>query len=157
MMSIRAYPFVETGPVGEGPQDASRKGADPDFVSEYRELRSYTETLFAEYEKLQTAYARLREYVTSVETDRDEMNGQVTDLTEKLSTLESQATAAARTVQSVQEHTASWMEENSSKLEGYELMKKLLRGLFENADAVFTDVITLDQREKMCDLLNRLP
>ena len=49
------------------------------------------------------------------------------------------------------------MEENSNRLEGYEIMKKLLHGLFENADTVFTDAITNKQREEMSMLLDPLP
>ncbi len=159
-MPIKPFPFIEADPAakaGETDHDPDHQGRALGLLSAYQELRSYTESLFEEYERLRDESTRLRDHVASVEAERDDMSRQVSDLTERLSSLESQAEMAAQTLQTVRDHTASWMEENSSRLEGYELMKKLLRGLFENADTVFTNVITAEQREKMCNLLERLP
>lgn len=159
-MPIKPFPFIEAdsaAKAGATDHDADPGGRAVDLLSTYQELRGYTESLFEEYERLCSESARLRDHVTSVEAERDDLSRQVSDLTERLSSLESQAEMAAQTLQTVRDHTASWMEENSSRLEGYELMKKLLRGLFENADTVFTSVITTEQREKMCNLLERLP
>lgn len=157
MTSIKAFPFDDRGTTAAALQDSDPRETVLEMENRYSELRGYTENLFQEYERLRSEQADLREYVTAVENQRDEMGGRVSDLVEKLTALESQANVTAQTVNSLRESTAGWMEENASKLEGYELMKKLLRGLFENADTVFTDVITPEQREKMCGLLNRLP
>jgi chromosome segregation ATPase len=122
-----------------------------------RDMEERFNTLSHDFNRLASTSTRLVEYTESLEAERDQLESQVAELMERLSPMESQAKVAAQAVQSVRDNATQWMEENSNRLDGYELMKKILRGLFENADAVFTDAITAEQRETMSMLLDHLP
>jgi predicted nuclease with TOPRIM domain len=127
-------------------------------VEQYaRNMEERFDTLSEDFNRLASTSTRLVEYTESLEAERDALKGQVTELMERLLAMEAQAKVAAQAVQSVRENATQWMEENSKRLEGYEPMKKILRGLFENADAVFTDAITDEQRETISVLLDHLP
>lgn len=127
-------------------------------VKQYaRNMEERFNTLSEDFNRLASTSTRLVEYTESLEAERDQLKSQVAELMERLSAMEAQAKVAAQAVQSVRENATQWMEENSKRLEGYELMKKILRGLFESADIVFTDAITDEQRETMSMLLDHLP
>jgi uncharacterized phage infection (PIP) family protein YhgE len=122
-----------------------------------RSMEERFNTLSDDFNSLASTSTRLLEYTESLEAERDQLKSQVAELMERLSAMESEAKVSVQAAQSVRENATKWMEENSRRLEGYEVMKKLLRGLFENADAVFTDAITNKQREKIVMLLDQLP
>lgn len=127
-------------------------------VEQYaRDMEERFNTLSDDFNRLASTSSRLVEYTESLEAERDQLKGQVTELEERLSAMEAQAKVSAQAIQSVRENATQWMEENSKRLEGYELMKKILRGLLESADIVFTDAITDEQRETMSMLLDHLP
>lgn len=157
MTRMKPFQFFEAGANAEAVRSTDRHESALKLESRYGELRSYTASLYEEYEKLCSACEDLQGRLTSAETERDAMEGRVSELTDKLSAMEARAELAAQTIQSLRDNAASWMEASTSKLESYEVLKKVLRGLFDDADTVFTDAITVEQRKELARLLHHLP
>jgi len=157
MMRFKAFQFATLGSAPAGMQNADREAYTLELENHARELQVYAEALYGEYEQLRSAHGELEQHAASVESERDELQGQVKQLTESLAEIETQARGVATQFQSVKENAAEWVHENARRLEAYEVIKKILGELVDNANEVFTDAISVEQRENISRLLHQLP
>ncbi|HOI94550.1 MAG TPA: hypothetical protein PK250_07575 [Syntrophobacter fumaroxidans] len=121
------------------------------------DLENRSKSVLHEYEGLWNAYNQLKEHATAVEIERDELRNQFQTLAEHSEVIQAQCDQVVAEFKSFKEVTENWVRANATKIDAFDVLKKLLETMLDNADRVFTSEVTSEHRQKIRNFLNQLP
>jgi hypothetical protein len=154
------FEFFQAAVIGHSISEfghADRENYFQNVEQHAKDVEDYASLINAEYEKLRLAYIELQEHAVQKEVERDDLQAKLQLVVDQYQLVQAKFDEFKEQFEMVQADAGRILQREQKKLEAYPMMKKLLVGLFDGADRVFTNEISEEYREKVKKFLAGLP